>query len=127
MGDSRKSMNKPTGAPPNTYLEFSRIEDYLKHLKTYNIKKTHGELNVVIFDSGLDKSSEGVYAVLTSSIQENHIATCGVLICNFEEKKNPEEHPNVNKAFSKIKELLSEEGLEVLPGIWKYEAPIYLN
>lgn len=111
---------------PGKYLEFSKPEEYIKHLKSHNITKTGCKLNIVLSDS--DESKVETYIVLTSDIEQSYIAVCGILVDRRYDTRKEKKQTKLDEAtFDKIKEFLLEEGVEPLPETWKYEAPKYLK
>lgn len=118
------------------YLELTSLEEYLSFLTAQGINRTHCDLDSITGQA----DSYGNALITTNALFSQRIddyivcyyAGCG-RTSNFHlklEKQGallPQDCilPKIRHTFEQLKQQVSAQGFEVLPGIWRKEAPEY--
>jgi hypothetical protein len=114
------------------YLSFSRLEDYLDHLKFIGESITRVDWHEKAFKTEIDVFViHRVYAVLSSlQYSANHkeqIVICQVTIGEVDSlqlKVNGSQAKELNRRFENFKQDIQQRGFTVLAGLWSSESPI---
>jgi hypothetical protein len=122
------------------YLEFTELDDYIRHLKErvgmFNpTKAEHPDTRIEITSTSGESDERGIrlisYQAVLTHCFEDHIAVCAIPLLqttNFHLQTEKDAlRAKVHENFDKMCAMLGERGLVLERGKWRLESPKYIN